>query len=97
MLCGSLDGRGVWERMDTCISIQSTESLCCLPETSTALLIGYTPREDKKFLFLKYKIKGYGKSVGTHLKTKFKMLKNILYLMENKKHISWRCLPKLVE
>ena len=31
MLCGSLDGRGVWGRMDTCVCM--TESLCCSPET----------------------------------------------------------------
>ena len=56
--------------------IQRTESLCCLPETITALLTGCTPIEDKKFFFfLKYKIKGYGKSTGTHLKINFKMLK----------------------
>ena len=41
MLCGSLDGRGVWGRMDTCICM--AESLHCLPETITALLIGYAP------------------------------------------------------
>ena len=39
MLCVSLDGRGVWERMDTCMCI--AESLCCSPETLTALLMGY--------------------------------------------------------
>ena len=32
-LCGSLDGRGVWGRMDTCI--YTTESLCCAEETIT--------------------------------------------------------------
>ena len=39
MLCGSLDGRGVWGRMDTyrCMA----ESLCCPPETITTLLISY--------------------------------------------------------
>ena len=41
MLCGSLDGRGVWGRMDTCICM--AESLCCAPETITTLFIGYTP------------------------------------------------------
>ena len=41
MLCGSLDGRGVWWRMDTCIRM--AESLCYPPETITTLLIGYTP------------------------------------------------------
>ena len=30
VLCGSLDGRGVWGRMDTCICM--AESLCCRPE-----------------------------------------------------------------
>ena len=38
--CGSLDGKGVWERMDTCIC--TAESLHCPPETITTLLIGYT-------------------------------------------------------
>ena len=47
MLCGSLDGRGVWERMDTCICM--AESLCCSPETTTTLLTGYTPVQNKKF------------------------------------------------
>ena len=37
----SLDGGVVWERMDTCMCM--TESLCCSPETSTILLVGYTP------------------------------------------------------
>ena len=41
MSCGSLDGRGVWGRMDTCIC--TAESLCCPAETITTLLIGYTP------------------------------------------------------
>ena len=30
--------------MDTCMA----ESLCCLPETTTTLLIGYTPVQNKK-------------------------------------------------
>ena len=37
MLCASLDGRGAWGRMDTCICL--AESLCCSPETITTLLI----------------------------------------------------------
>ena len=41
MLCGSLIGRGVWRRMDTCICM--AELLCCAPETITTLLISYTP------------------------------------------------------
>ena len=35
-LCGRLDGRGVWARMDTCMCM--AESLCCVPETITTLL-----------------------------------------------------------
>ena len=31
LLCGSLDGTGIWRRMDTCICM--TESLSCTPET----------------------------------------------------------------
>ena len=38
--CSSLDGRGVWGRMDTCIC--KAESLCCSPESITPLLIGYS-------------------------------------------------------
>ena len=40
-VCGSLDGRGIWGRLGTCVCI--TEALCRSPETVTALLIGYTP------------------------------------------------------
>ena len=39
ILCGSLDGRGFWGRMDVCVSM--TESLYCSPETTTTLLISY--------------------------------------------------------
>ena len=37
MLCGRLDGRGIWGTMDTCISM--TESLRCKPETITTLFV----------------------------------------------------------
>ena len=47
VLCGSLDGRGSWGRMDTCICM--AESLHCSPETATTLLIGHTPIQNKKF------------------------------------------------
>ena len=53
MLWGSLDGRGVWGRMDTCVF--TVESLSCSPETNCScspimmLLISYTPIENKKF------------------------------------------------
>ena len=49
MLYGSLDGRGVWGGMDTCICM--TESLHCSPETIITLLIGYTPTHTKKLFF----------------------------------------------
>ena len=42
MLPASLDGRGVWGRMGTCVRM--AESLCCPPETITTLLT-----QDKKF------------------------------------------------
>ena len=44
---GSLDGSGVWGRIDTCIC--AAESLCRSPETITILLISYTPIQNKKF------------------------------------------------
>ena len=45
MLRGSLNGRGPWGRMDTCICM--AESLPCSPETITTLLISYTPIKKK--------------------------------------------------
>ena len=47
MSCGSLDGRGVWGRMDPCI--HTTESLCCPSETTTTLFISYSLTQNKKF------------------------------------------------
>ena len=46
MLCGSLDGSGVWGRMDTCVCM--AESLHCSLETVTTLLISYTQVQNKK-------------------------------------------------
>ena len=46
VLRGSLGGREVWGRMDTCICM--AEPLCCSPETITTLLISYTPVQNKK-------------------------------------------------
>ena len=37
VLGGRLEGRGVWGRIDTCICL--AESLCCSPETITALFV----------------------------------------------------------
>ena len=39
LLCGSLDGRGIWRRMDTCICM--AECLCYSPEPVTTLLMDY--------------------------------------------------------
>ena len=47
MLCGSLDGWGVWGKGDTRMCM--AESLRCSPETVTTLVIGYTPIQNKKF------------------------------------------------
>ena len=46
LIFGSLDGKGVWGEMDTCISM--SEFLCYLPQIVTTLLVHYTP--DIKFL-----------------------------------------------
>ena len=46
MLWGSLDGRGVWRRMGTCICMAE---FCSSLETVTALLMGYTAIQNKKF------------------------------------------------
>jgi len=50
-----LDGRGVWESMDTRVCM--AESLCSPPKTITTLLIGFTPIQNilgvKKIIFFK--------------------------------------------
>ena len=47
MFCASLDSGGVGERMNICIC--AAESLRYSPETTTTLLNGYTPIQNKKF------------------------------------------------
>ena len=54
MLCGSLDGRGVWGRMDTCICVAAR--LSCSRETIITLLISYTPKQNLKFKLKKRKL-----------------------------------------
>ena len=44
--CASLDGRGLWRRMDPWVCM--TKSLCCPLETATTLLMGYTSVQNKK-------------------------------------------------
>ena len=46
ILCASLDGRGVWGRMDTCICM--AEFLCYLPETVKTWLMGFPSGSDSK-------------------------------------------------
>ena len=62
MLCGSLDGKGVCGRMDTCLCV--VESLHCPPETVTTLLISYTLIQNKKFKIMK---KNGSLAMTTHL------------------------------
>ena len=38
-VCGRLDGRGAWGRMDPCTCM--TESLPCLPETITTVFVNW--------------------------------------------------------
>ena len=47
ILRGSLDGRGLCGRMDTCVCM--TRSLCWAPEAITPLLIGCTPIQKKQY------------------------------------------------
>ena len=54
ILCASMDGSGVWRRMDTCICM--AVSLCCSPEAIVTLLISYTPIQNKKLKGYKSKI-----------------------------------------
>ena len=48
MLNGSLDGRGIWGRTDTCVCM--AECLRSSSEIVTTLLTGYTPIQEEKFL-----------------------------------------------
>ena len=45
VLCGKLDGRGVWGRINACVCM--AKSLCCSPETIMTLLISYTQNKIK--------------------------------------------------
>ena len=47
VLCGGLDGRKVWGRMDPCVCM--AESLWCWPKTVTISLISYTPYKIKSW------------------------------------------------
>ena len=46
---GSLDGREVWGRTDTCM--RTAESLRCSSETTAMFLIGYTLIQNKSLKF----------------------------------------------
>ena len=54
MLCGSLDGREDWGRMDTCICM--AESLHCSPETITTLFVNGCNPTTKLNVFLKISV-----------------------------------------
>ena len=71
MLCGSLDGRGVWGKMDTCICM--AESLHYSPETIT-VLIGYTPIQNVLGVKKIKKDSTPGEQAQEHLSYFFKML-----------------------
>ena len=47
MFYGSLAGRGVWGEVDTRVCM--AESVCCSPETITALLIGFSNIKKRNF------------------------------------------------
>ena len=49
MLCGGLDGRGVWGRMDSCVCMAESHRSS---ETITTLLTGYMPIQNKKFFLI---------------------------------------------
>ena len=54
-LSGSLEGRRVWGRMETCMPM--AELLCWAPETTTTLSMGYTPLQKVKRYKKKKKLK----------------------------------------
>ena len=54
MLWTSLEGRGVWGRINTCICM--ADSLHCSPETITAMLISYISIQNKKVLKIVFNI-----------------------------------------
>ena len=46
LFCNNLSGKRIWKRIDAFLGI--TESLCCIPETNTILLINYTSIKIKR-------------------------------------------------
>ena len=68
VLCASLDGRGEWGRTDTCICM--SESIYCLLETTTTLLISY--------ILIKIKSLKYGEKNNNSIQmTKKKKIANM--------------------
>ena len=51
MLCGRLDGKGVWGRIDTCMSPFAVHLF------TITLLNGYTPIQNKKFKKIAHSVK----------------------------------------
>ena len=83
MLCGSLDGRGIWGIVDTCVCV--AESLCCPLETIMTLLIGYTPKGTVKFFLKKKK-----KQRKTRINNIIKNTGELFYIKRPKKYDSQR-------
>ena len=51
VLCGSLEGRGIWQRMDTCLRMLELCSHHCSPETyhDTVNRLYHNTMQNKKF------------------------------------------------
>ena len=73
MLCVSLDGKGLWGRMDTCICMAKT--LHCSLKTITTLLIHYTPTQIKS-LKKKKDVTILGQKLGIILPTTLGLYKS---------------------
>ena len=80
MLNCSLNGRGVSRRVDTCICI--AESLYCSPETMTALLISYTPIQNKMLKKVKIKMTNWKRNICNQYKRNISGGKKCLKLKE---------------
>ena len=92
MSCGSLDRRGVWGRMDTCVC--AAESFGCSPETTTTLLISYTLIQNKKFKVWKKEKRKIKKKIhlcpwGSMASVKLKELLPVLLTNKNLLYSTW--------
>ena len=98
MVCASLDGRGVWGRMDTRICM--AEFLCCSPETITTLLTGYTLIQNKKFKVWEKIVWEFGQIpnlTGAKCLREIYLVKYVNYLDANQKINKNNCLQLYVK